>query len=60
MHGLLCINNINPIIMVLEAHSFPLQLWLETGLIGILTFILLIAALIILYFKNRKSEKGLL
>lgn len=42
-----------------EVHSFPLQLWLETGLIGILTFILLIAALIILYFKNRKSEKGI-
>lgn len=42
-----------------EAHSFPLQLWLETGLLGILTLIFLVAALIILYFKNRKSEKGI-
>ncbi|NLM13143.1 MAG: hypothetical protein GX209_05315, partial [Epulopiscium sp.] len=41
-----------------EAHSLPLQFWLETGLIGIIVFVFFIVALFVLYFKNRKSENG--
>lgn len=41
-----------------EAHSLPLQMWIETGLFGILTLVFLIIALIFLYLKNRKSESG--
>mgnify|MGYP003816662783 FL=1 len=41
-----------------EAHSLPLQFWLETGLIGIIVFVFFILALFVLYFKNRKSENG--
>jgi len=43
-----------------EAHSLPLQMWLETGLLGILVLILLVVSLFILYFKNRKSESGII
>ncbi|WP_058485880.1 O-antigen ligase family protein [Defluviitalea phaphyphila] len=41
-----------------EAHSLPLQMWLETGILGILIFIFFIAAIFILYFKNRKKQTG--
>lgn len=42
-----------------EAHSLPLQFWLETGLVGIIVFVFFILALFILYLKNRKSENGI-
>lgn len=41
-----------------EAHSLPLQMWLETGILGILVFVFFIIALIFLYFKNRKTKLG--
>ncbi|HHW67478.1 MAG: hypothetical protein PWP07_177 [Epulopiscium sp.] len=41
-----------------EAHSLPLQLWLETGILGMMVLAFFIVSLFIVYFKNRKSEDG--
>ncbi len=38
-----------------EAHSLPLQVWIETGIVGIGSLIVLFATTIRTYFKSRNS-----